>query len=436
MLLAFGSLVVIVAVVLLARGSEVRLTLLGAALLLGLAAGDPLAIMDAFQQGMVAGVVVPITAAMGFAAVLRITGCDTHLVAAMLKPLQRARFLLVPGGILAAYLINVAIPSQTSTAAAVGPILIPLLLAASVPPEYAGAALILGASFGGELLSPAASDLQVVAQSAGVPAAAVHGLVWGPSLGGIVAGTLTFALIYTRSRRRAVSAGASPAAGANSQDEANPMPDRIHPVKAALPLLPIALLILCNPMTNLFPALTERYPGEGLPVLHAMLIGTAVASVVGWRKLQSTIAEFFQGMGFAYANVVSLTITAKCFGAGIALVGISGALIDVLSGRPGLAGAAAVVFPWSLSALSGSGSGPILTFAESVLAHLPPDLEGSRLGALACFGGAFGRTMSPVAAVVIYTATLVGVSPVALVKKIAPPLLVGAVVALAGVLLR
>src|SRR5262249_1311892 len=86
---------------------------------------------------------------MGFAAVLRATGCDRHLVKLLLAPVRRVRWALVPGGILTAYLVNAAVPSQTSTAAAMGPILMPLLCAAGVPPVRAGAALLGGASSGG-----------------------------------------------------------------------------------------------------------------------------------------------------------------------------------------------------------------------------------------------------------------------------------------------
>jgi len=50
------------------------------------------------------------------------------------------------------------------------------------------------------------------------------------------------------------------------------------------------------------------------------------------------------------------------------------------------------------------------------------------LGILAAVASNFGRTMSPVAAVVMFTATLVKVSPIDIVKKTAPPLLAGGVV--------
>jgi len=79
---------------------------------------------------------------------MKATGCDRHLVQLLLAPIRRVPWLVLPGGILAAYLVNMAVPSQASTAAALGPILVPLLIASGFPATVAGAALILGASFG------------------------------------------------------------------------------------------------------------------------------------------------------------------------------------------------------------------------------------------------------------------------------------------------
>src|SRR4051812_31863958 len=83
---ACALLILVAAVVLLVRRVEVRLVLLGAGLLLATLAGRPLALADAFAEGMVAAMVAPICAAMGFAAVLNRTGCDRHLVHLLLVP--------------------------------------------------------------------------------------------------------------------------------------------------------------------------------------------------------------------------------------------------------------------------------------------------------------------------------------------------------------
>src|SRR5205823_2085597 len=151
---------------------------------------------------------------------------------------------------------------------------------------------------------------------------------------------------------------------------------------------------------------------------------------------QAVTRRLFEGMGAAYGSIISLTITAQCFGAGIAAIGVSDALLGLLGAHASLARFLAGGFPWALATLSGSGSGPILTFAQTFLAHVDARHDPVTLGSLACLTGAFGRTMSPVAAVVIYSSGLVGVSPIPLVRRLLPALLAGAVVALAVVLAR
>src|SRR3990172_6094306 len=142
-MLIIATAIIIAAVVLMVRRVEVRLVLLGAGLAMALLGGQPLAIADTFTRGMVTAMVAPICASMGFAALMNATGCDKHLVHALLAPMHRARWLVLPGGILAAYLVNMAVPSQASTAAALGPILVPLLIASGRTPAVAGAALVL-----------------------------------------------------------------------------------------------------------------------------------------------------------------------------------------------------------------------------------------------------------------------------------------------------
>jgi DcuC family C4-dicarboxylate transporter len=135
-------------------------------------------------------------------------------------------------------------------------------------------------------------------------------------------------------------------------------------------------------------------------------------------------------MGAAYAGIISLTITAQCFGAGVAAIGLAAALLRLASASEALVPLAAA-FPWALSTLSGSGSGPILAFAETFLTHVDPAQRPVILGAVACLGGAFGRTMSPVSAVVVYGSGLVGAPPLVVVRLLLPALVAGGAVALA-----
>jgi DcuC family C4-dicarboxylate transporter len=424
-----------------ARRVEVRLVLLGAGFALALLAGQPLLVADTFTRAMVAAMVAPICASMGFAAVIARTGCDAALVRLLLTPLRRAPGMALPGGIVAAYLVNLAVPSQASTAAALGPILVPLLRAGGASPEVAGAALLLGASYGGDLLNPGAQDVQAIAGATRADAAALSARLVPASLAGVAVAALVFPWWVARTRPARDAAHAERPAGADAPDTAA-VPAPLAPLKAIVPLLPVLLLLTAYAGWPPLAWLVRTPPGEAwqplagaLPVVRAMLIGTVVAALVAWREVATLAGALFDGMGRAYGSIISLTITAQVFGAGIGASGIAGALLAASAGSGALA-ALSAGFPWALAMLSGSGSGPILAFAQAFLSPLGADARVTDYAALACVGGAFGRTLSPVSAVTVYTAGLVQANPVAVVRTAAGPLLTGAAVTVAMILLR
>ncbi len=444
--LVVALLVITVVVYLVVRRVDVRLVLLGSGLFMATVAGNPLIIFDTFTRAMVAAMVAPICAAMGFAAVLGATGCDRHLVRLLLAPVRRARWAVLPGGIVAAYLVNLAVPSQTSTAAALGPVLVPLLLASGFGPRTAGAALVLGASFGGDLLSPGAQDILNVSLATGLPPRGLSAHVLPAGIAGLLVATFVFTLLHRPGPPIADFAADPPL------EEPS-----LNVFRALIPLVPVGLLLLAyslegplgdgSPLAWLLEA--PQVPAgarpleahewgrlrDALPVVRAMLVGTLLAAAVSWRRPQQVIRSLFDGMGSAYGNIIALTITALCFGSGLDALGFSRALLGLLKDAPWALPVLCVGFPWALAILSGSGSSPVQTFAVSLLAPVADHPEAIRFGALAILAGAFGRTMSPVAAVVIYGSGLVRESPVALVRCLLPALLAGAAVALAVVFL-
>lgn len=433
-MLILSALIVAASLGLIVRRADVRLVLIGAGFGLAALAGRPLAVADTFARAMAAPMVAPICASMGFAAVLRATGCDRQLVAALVRPLRTRRWAVLPGGIAAAYLVNLAVPSQSSTAAMMGPVLLPLIVAAGYPAEVAAAALILGASFGGDLLNPVAQDIQAIAGTTTIRPADISARAIPAGLAGMVVATIGFTLRHRRSPMRDVA----PPAAAPLDDVPPPPPDPISIPRAIIPLVPVALLLLAQAGWPAMAWLLRTPPGDewkplagALPVVRAMLIGVVAAIVVAPRSLARVVGVGFEGMGAAYGNVIALTISAQCFGTGVAVAGLGAALLRHVGDTPGALAASALAMPWGLAALSGSGSGPVVAFAQIGLAPLGDRPGGATLGALTCLGAAFGRTMSPVSAVVVCGAGLAGASPVAVIRRLLPALLLGALVAVA-----
>src|SRR5262249_11706490 len=90
------------------RRADVRLVLVMTALALAALAGNPMVVVRKFLITFAdEKFVVPICSAMGFAYVLRHTGCDQHLVRLLVRPLQRVRMFLVPGTVLVGFLVNI-----------------------------------------------------------------------------------------------------------------------------------------------------------------------------------------------------------------------------------------------------------------------------------------------------------------------------------------
>ena len=158
-----GAAVIVAAVLVVARGGDVRLVLTLAGLALGALAGNAGVVLRRFLAMLVEEqFIVPIGSAVAFAYVLRHAGCDRHLVHLLVGPVRRVRPLLVPGTVLVGFLVNAPVISQAATAVTVGPVVLPLLRAAGLSPATGGAALLLGASLGGEFLNPGSPELQSV----------------------------------------------------------------------------------------------------------------------------------------------------------------------------------------------------------------------------------------------------------------------------------
>jgi DcuC family C4-dicarboxylate transporter len=148
---------------------------------------------------------------------------------------------------------------------------------------------------------------------------------------------------------------------------------------------------------------------------------------------------FFEGAGYGFAHIVSLIVTANCFGAGIREVGLAADLGRLIVAFPNLLEPLAAGIPLAFAAVSGSGMASTQSlygvFYEPAK-HL--GLDPAAVGALVSIGSAAGRTMSPVAAVTLMCATLTGTHPFELIKRVALPLAIGLAVVvslrLAGVL--
>lgn len=449
-----GCLVIALAIYAVYRQLEVRLVLLLASLALGMLAWRTDAIVTKFLQTLSdEKFVVPICTALGFAYVIRHTGCDQHLVRLLVNPLRKARVLLIPGTVVIGFVVNMPIISQTSTAVTIGPVVIPLLLAARLSPATVGAAVLLGSSVGGELFNPGAPELRTVITESKAAAKrlelpqidydtehCIRRILPLNLLGAVVATAVFWVLALRRERA---------SASVTLQPEASDLVPalRVNLFKALIPLIPLVLLYLTAAPLRLIPVPREwlvaetRMDAQGLfdsrLIGATMLIGAAVAGAVVWRKGTGVATAFFEGAGYGFANVVSLIVTASCFGEGIKQLGLAQVVGGLVGGDPALMLAAGGALALGFACLSGSGMATtqslFVFFAEP---SLRLGVDPLHTGAVVSIASAAGRTISPVSAVNLMSAKLTDTSPLELSRLVAVPLLAStAVMVLTAILL-
>lgn len=415
MMLFIGGALVLATIYFLVKQYESRMVLFSAGILMALLAGKPMAAFDAFASRMTqAGLIQAICSVMGFAFVMKVTKCDQHLIKLVTGSLSKFRMILIPGATLATFAINIALPSAAGASAAVGAILIPLLISAGVYPAVAAAAVLSGTF--GSMLNPGLSHNPFIAEMAGIDVMGVianHTVAVVASVL-IAAASLTVVAKVLKEDKGYVSNEVATNLQINSEV------DKVNILYAIVPIIPVAILVIGS--AGLVPALKMGVP-------QAMLIGVLIAVAATRTRPQEVSKAFFAGMGDAYAKIMGIIIAAGVFVSGMETIGLVGAFIDFLTKSEGIVKIAASFGPFLLAVISGSGDAATFAFNEAVTPHAAQfGLSIIDMGSVAVLGGALGRTMSPIMGGCIIVAGLAGVNPMEVAKRNAPGMIIAMIV--------
>ena len=352
MMVIIGAIIVIGVIYLLLKRHESRMVLIAAGILMAVIAGKPMAALDAFAKSMTnAGLITSVCSCMGFAMVMKYTGCDKHLVVAIGKVLKKMGFMLIPGATIATFIINIAIPSAAGCSAAVGVIFIPILMSAGIHPAMAAAAVKSGTY--GSMLNPGLVHNGVIAKLSNVEITEVitHHMM-ADIVGVIIAATtLTILAIFLKENKGYLPEGGNDAVAEDL---------KINPLYALMPLLPVIILLVGS--TGMAPILKMGVP-------QAMLIGALLSLAVTRSNPTKLTKSFFDGMGDAYANIIGIIISVGVFVSGMQSLGLVKALINWMLESTGIVKIAATFGPFILAMISGSGDAATVAFNEAVTPH-------------------------------------------------------------------
>jgi C4-dicarboxylate transporter, DcuC family len=416
-MLILGCILVLITLFLLIKRYEARMVLVAAGIVMCACAGNPMAALNSFAKGMGSSMISSACSSMGFALVMRFTGCDKHLINFLAKGLTRVHFLIIPGVVLATFAVNMALPSAAGTAAAAGAIFIPIMMGAGIHPAMAAAAVKCGTY--GSMLNPGLAHNPFVAKIAGVGVMDVIAFHYKANLASLVIAAITITAIayFFKENKGHVAEGL--------ELEEN---FKVNYLYALMPIIPIAILLL---------GATKIVPVFKMGVAQAMIIGSILALAVTRTSPTELTKSFFDGMGKAYGDIIGIIISAGVFVAGMNAMGLVKAFTNAMLNNPAIVKLAASVGPFLLGLIVGSGDAATFAFNEAITPHAADfGMTPVQMGSMATLGGTLGRTMSPIAGATIIVAGIAGVNPMEIAKRNALPMVLAMIVGMSVLLMQ
>jgi DcuC family C4-dicarboxylate transporter len=195
-------------------------------------------------------------------------------------------------------------------------------------------------------------------------------------------------------------------------------------------MLPLFLLILFSPLV---------YGAIKLSLQTAIIVSLIIALIVDiltrrdFKLCCKDSQAIFEGMGKVFTSTVSLIVCAELFALGLSKVGGISTMIQAAASMQS-AGAFVMIFVMLLIMVVAAivtGSGNAAFFAFSPLLPEAAASVGLPTMALAVpvqLSAGIARTMSPIAGVIIAVSGITGLSPIQLIRRTIPVMIIALVV--------
>jgi DcuC family C4-dicarboxylate transporter len=388
--------------------------LYGKAKSIGWVGGDIFAFVKESLTTQVAGIGLIIMAAGGFADYMDHIKASNSMVNLCIKPLQmiKAPYLILAIGYILSQLLHVAISSAAGLAMLLLVTFFPVLVRLGV--SKAAAASMIGMSAFMDL-GPAVGTANLAAKHAGMETAVYFAHYQLPVATGVMLAVAV--LIFFTARYFDAKDGhivtQQQVEQPTSEDTA-----KVPAFYAFLPVFPVILVIVFSPLV---------ISSIKIDVVTAMIIGTLLAffcELLVRRDFKAAckgIQVFFKGMGTMFTSIVSLLVCADVFAQGLQIIGAVDFIIHTVQAAGFGFGNMTIVMALLVcvtAALTGSGVAAFFSFsglAPGIAAKFGESAVSMILPMQLMAG--MGRSISPVAGVIIAVSKAGECSPFMIVRR-------------------
>ncbi|HCR9768769.1 TPA: C4-dicarboxylate transporter DcuC [Citrobacter koseri] len=369
----------------------------------------------------IAGIGLIIMAAGGFASYMDHIKASNAMVNMCIRPLQviKAPYLILALGYICAQLLHVAISSAAGLAMLLLVTFFPVLVRLGVSKASAAAMIGLCAFMD---LGPAVGTANLAAKHAGMESAIYFAHYQMPVA--VVVMLAVAVVIFFTAKYFDKKDGFVP--GTEEVAEAEEEGRKVPAIYALLPVLPVILVLVFSPLA---------IASIKIDVVTAMILGAVVAfffelfTTRDFRACCKGLQVFFKGMGSMFTSIVSLLVCADIYAQGLQKIGAVDYLLQSVQSA-GLGFTSMTLVMTALvgvtAVLTGSGVAAFFSFsglAPSIAAKFGENAVNMILPMQLMAG--MGRSISPVAGIIIAVSKAGECSPFMIVRRTLLPALAG-----------
>lgn len=366
---------------------------------------------------------ITIMTLFGFASYMTLLGANDIAVSLLTRPLAniKAKYLLVPVVFLIGNVLSLFIPSASSLAVILMAILYPVMQRIGLSALTAGGVIATVATI---MPTPLGADNVIAARTLGYDLFDYvffkHAIISIPSLL-VMALTHYFWQKYM-DRRQGVNAFVDIAE--KTETEQKLLPPKYY---AILPLLPLIFIVIIG----LF--FREIKANVVILTFIAFFI-SLLLEIIRKKSLRQPLddaLEFFKGMGQGFTQVVVLVVAGVIFAKGMQALGIIDMLTDSVQQVSSAGTMLTFIFSGS-TLLLGLVSGGGLAMFYATISMIPQIAASAQVDGILItlpmqLLANLVRSVSPVAAVIMVVAGIIGVNPLEVIKRTCVPVIVGIV---------